>query len=178
MAEPKIMATFRPQQWINDYATDTGNNVEFDATRAFLNQLWGRVGRFEFNNYDSDELAEELPERQAHDGPFEVDVDEQQIVDFFAHYGVENWGDVTYEQWQEICEQWRAANPAPPVLARQVEVILCWDDHTWTTECVAIAATTTEAALESAAREAYASLNVDPGPVFVGLYYGGGDDDE
>lgn len=70
-----LMATFRPQQWVSNYAHDLNENVEFDATKAFLSLSLKQVQSFQQNNYDSDELANDLQARKDHSGPFEVDVE-------------------------------------------------------------------------------------------------------
>lgn len=74
-APPRLRAVFRPQAWIRDQATDVDGRVEFDATAAFLRLDLKTVRRFRASDYDSDALADDLPARRAHDGPFEVDVD-------------------------------------------------------------------------------------------------------
>lgn len=72
---PLLLASFRPQVWVNDYAVDNGSQVVFDATATFLSRDLGAIHAFKENDYDSDYLAEDLPERDNHGGPFEVDVD-------------------------------------------------------------------------------------------------------
>lgn len=72
---PRLMATFRPQRWVNDYAVDLDDPVEFDATVAFLTWSDAVIRSFRPNDYRTDALADDLPARQVHDGPFEVDVD-------------------------------------------------------------------------------------------------------
>jgi hypothetical protein len=79
------MATFRPQAWVGDYALDTGDDVEFDATEQFLRLELEAIRNFREHDYDSDRLADDLPEAQ--DGPFEVDVD---IDTWLAENGIPN----------------------------------------------------------------------------------------
>lgn len=69
------IATFRPQAWINDYAADIDKPVQFDATLNILALTLEEFKNFKENSYDSDSLADDLPERENHSGPFEVDVD-------------------------------------------------------------------------------------------------------
>jgi len=95
--KPRIKATFRPQAWINDYATDTGENVQFDITEKFLSLSLQKIKDFKFNNYDSDYMADDLPERQAHNGPFEVDM-EMAVETFFEAHGIPEWRNLTEEQ--------------------------------------------------------------------------------
>lgn len=71
----RLMATFRPQAWINDYAVDIDGSVRFDATEPFLSLPLARIRAFQQNNYDSDYLSDALPQRNEHSGPFEVDVE-------------------------------------------------------------------------------------------------------
>lgn len=72
------MAVFRPQAWIKDWATDIDGRVEFDATETFLRLPLPEIRRFREHHYSSDALAEDLPARREHSGPFEVDASPQQ----------------------------------------------------------------------------------------------------
>ena len=92
---PRLIATFRRQQWINDYAVNSDPLVEFDATEAFLKLPLERIRGFEENNYDSDELAEGLAEKLEHTGPFEVDTD---IDEWLEQNGFENGRENLTEQ--------------------------------------------------------------------------------
>lgn len=84
---PRFRATFRPQVAYRDQVVNLeGHTVEFDATVALLSMTVAQLRRFETNNYDSDDLADDLPERQEHDGPFEVDCDD--LNEFFAYHGL------------------------------------------------------------------------------------------
>src|SRR5262249_43324172 len=83
----RLMATFRPQAWVGDYALDTGDDVEFDATGQFLSVGLEAIRNFGEHDYDSDRLAEDRPEAQEHDGPFEVDVD---VDAWLADNGISN----------------------------------------------------------------------------------------
>lgn len=71
----RLIARFRPQEWHGDAAVEVEGAKDFDATKALLDLPLERIQKFRMNDYDSDELSEDLPERQEHDGPFEVDVD-------------------------------------------------------------------------------------------------------
>lgn len=70
-----LIAIFRPQKWKGDECIDLDDEVEFNATYAFLSLPLEQIRGFSLNDYDSDGLAEDLLERQTHKGPFEVDVD-------------------------------------------------------------------------------------------------------
>jgi hypothetical protein len=74
---PRLVAHFRPQAWVNDYAVDIDDGQEdFDATAAFLAQDLDWIKGFEEHSDDADYLAEEVSEAwKHHSGPFEVDVD-------------------------------------------------------------------------------------------------------
>lgn len=72
---PRLTARFRPQAWIRDFAMDVDGAVDFDATAAFLALPPDAIRAFRENDYDSDHLADDLPEYEAHSGPFEVDVE-------------------------------------------------------------------------------------------------------
>lgn len=71
---PKLDATYRQQQWVNDYAVETGVKVEFNGLSAFL-----KASESDLENLDTeaDFLAQDLTEHQDHSGPFEVDVDNE-----------------------------------------------------------------------------------------------------
>lgn len=71
----RLMAVFQPQAWVNDYAINIDGAVEFDATEAFLGRSLEFIRKYAECSYDSDVLADDLPERQQHDGPFEVECD-------------------------------------------------------------------------------------------------------
>jgi hypothetical protein len=86
--KPRIIATFRPQAWINDHAVDIDGKVEFDATEKFLSLSSETIASFKFNNYDSDVFAEDLPQWIDHQGPFEVDL-ELSVDDFFSVHGLD-----------------------------------------------------------------------------------------
>jgi hypothetical protein len=74
--KPRLMATFRPQKWVNDNAVDVVDGaVEFDATVPFLSFSNDEIRNFKEHDYASDHLAASLPEFRQHGGPFEVDVD-------------------------------------------------------------------------------------------------------
>lgn len=71
----RLMAIFRRQVWVNDETMDTEDPIEFDATLKFLVLPLTGIRSFREHDYDSDYLAEGLPEKVEWTGPFEVDVD-------------------------------------------------------------------------------------------------------
>ncbi len=97
---PRLMAVFRPQAWRNDQTIDIDSPVRFDATAKILQFRIDEIRDFQSNNYESDELAEDLPARQAHaGGPFEVDVD---LDAWLEAHGVDDRASMTAERWAEI----------------------------------------------------------------------------
>jgi hypothetical protein len=83
---PRIMATFQPQAWINDYATEIDGAKKFDCTKEILRLSPKDVRRLRDDQYDTDNL---LPEeiRKTHNGPFYVAVRDE-IFDFFKKLGL------------------------------------------------------------------------------------------
>jgi hypothetical protein len=73
----RLIAHFRPQTWVRNYAVDIDDGKEdFDATAAFLSRSLGRIKSFEEHSEESDQLAIDASAAwQHHHGPFEVDVD-------------------------------------------------------------------------------------------------------
>ena len=100
---PRLMAVFRPQAWRNDQAIDVDHPVRFDATAKILQRSAEAIRDFKHNNYDSDDLAEDLPARNRHDGPFEVDVD---LDAWLEGHGIMDRKALTEEQWAEIRQRY------------------------------------------------------------------------
>ena len=96
---PRLMALFRPQAWRNDLAIDIDSPVWFDATTKVLDFPVEAIRAFRHNDYDSDDLAEDLPERQSHPGPFEVDLD---LDAWLEEHGIAERESLTEERWAEI----------------------------------------------------------------------------
>lgn len=72
-----VPATFRPQTWIDDNVVDIDDGlVEFNAIRELAKLGLITVSQMFANGRDFDCLANQLPEFKAHNGPFEVDIDE------------------------------------------------------------------------------------------------------
>ncbi len=77
----RLIATFCPQVLINDRFLDIDDKEQFDATNAFLSLTNEQIRFFRENDYDSDNLADSLPKREEHNGPFEVDVNINQWLE-------------------------------------------------------------------------------------------------
>src|SRR5690606_8390732 len=98
--QPRLMAHFRPQAWVGDNATDIDDgHADFDATEKFLSLSLEEITGFEENNYDSDHLSIGLPEREAHNGPFEVDTN---IDEWLEENGIEDRSAMTQEQLDQL----------------------------------------------------------------------------
>lgn len=102
-AEPRFIATFRPQAWQHDFAVEVGGKVEFDATGKLLSLSLDEIKGFRENNYDSDYLADSLPEREDHDGPFEVDTD---LDGWLEANGIKDRSAMTQDDLDRLCEKY------------------------------------------------------------------------
>ncbi len=96
-APDRITAVFLRQRWVNDYALPDGEPVPFDATASILALPAERIRVLRDDEYPTDALAEDLPERTAHGGPFLVRVEEA-IRRFFD---VENLDEITDEMVED-----------------------------------------------------------------------------
>lgn len=77
----RLPATLRRQAWVNDYAVDIDDgDVHFNAMANLVKMDLREVQEMFARGVDFDELANGLPEREAHSGPFEVDVCEEDVV--------------------------------------------------------------------------------------------------
>jgi hypothetical protein len=103
--EPRIIATFRPQEWVHDCAIDIDGEYEFDVTDALAGLSDEELLAIEDHNYETDALWQNHPIRieQPHDGPFEVEVADS-IKGFIAaknpvnhETGTFTLGDHTYQ---------------------------------------------------------------------------------
>lgn len=93
---PRIVAVFRPQAWINDYACDVDGRKEFDCTLEILRMS---VDEIHALRDDQDETDTLLPDRVrgGHGGPFRIEVQEA-IGKFFRALGFD---EVTEEAVQK-----------------------------------------------------------------------------
>jgi hypothetical protein len=73
---PRIIAHFRPQEWVNDYAIDIDRAYDFDATDLLLSWPKDRVLALEDHDYQTDDVwsEHEVSRERPHHGPFEVEV--------------------------------------------------------------------------------------------------------
>jgi len=115
---PRLMATFRPQAYIRGDAVDIDGAVEFDATDEALDLDWDVIRDFEYHAYDSDHLADSLPERNAHGGPFEVDVDLDAWLELL---GVPDRSELTEDAWKAIQAKYSRLSP-------ELRMINCCDE--------------------------------------------------
>lgn len=70
-----IRATFQAESGEHGLF-DLGKPVVFDVTEQILKMSPDEVDNFQDNDYPTDQLAEDLPQRQSHHGPFRVEVKE------------------------------------------------------------------------------------------------------
>ena len=78
----RILAKFVPQAWINDYAVDTDDAVEFDCTEHIIRMGKEAAMQIRDDQYESDDLVpSEILDR--HSGPFRVEV-QAAIQAYFA----------------------------------------------------------------------------------------------
>lgn len=108
----KVMATFRPQVWHDGRALDLDEgSVEFNILPKLVNMDFESVRRLEYLQETGDRLADDLPEARAHSGPFEVDFDEEDIVQmaclFSGHHGAlgdnDSIRDIPEWMWDDAC---------------------------------------------------------------------------
>lgn len=77
----RIPATLRRQAIIDDHAVDIDDGeVHFNAMAKIIKMDLETVQEMFARGVDFDELANGLPEREAHNGPFEVNVQEDDVV--------------------------------------------------------------------------------------------------
>jgi hypothetical protein len=79
LASPRIIAKFRPQKWINDYAVDIEDGAyEFDVTDALAAMTTEKLLAIGDHSDEADALWQNhiVSSEYPHDGPFEVEVEE------------------------------------------------------------------------------------------------------
>jgi hypothetical protein len=69
-----IRATFTAEAYTPGGLLDIGDPVEFDATERVLKMSPDEVDNFRDDDYPTDHLADDLPRRRDHYGPFRVEV--------------------------------------------------------------------------------------------------------
>jgi len=97
----KIMATFVPQQWINDYAVEVDGRKDFDATEQVLKLPLVEIRCLTDNRGSSDALVP-AEIRDSHTGPFYV-VIEQPVQHFFKAHGYDQ---ITQEAVDNLRPLW------------------------------------------------------------------------
>ena len=80
LVRPRLRARFVPQVWQDDEAAPAGDEVEFNCIEAFSRMSLPAALDALKPGLARDALADGLPERTNHDGPFEVWVDEAALV--------------------------------------------------------------------------------------------------
>lgn len=73
---PSVRAIFVPQQWVDDEALEVDGRVAFDVARLFSEMTFKQALEALKPGGVRDALADALPARRSHSGPFEVRVDE------------------------------------------------------------------------------------------------------
>lgn len=96
MPQPSISieATFVPEAWIDDYATEVDGRLVFDVTGKILAMSVQEIHKLQDNQKETDALAKEYSDK--HDGPFRVEVCDN-ICSFFEVDALE---DITEEMLQ------------------------------------------------------------------------------
>lgn len=80
MSTPRILATFHPQAWINDYAIEIDGSFQIDVTDKILAMGRAKALALRDDREETDALVD-----HDHDGPFWVEV-EQNIEQYFAQH--------------------------------------------------------------------------------------------
>ena len=85
MPQKRIIATFTPQAWINDYAVDIDGAYDFDVTAQILAMPREQALKIEDESFDADNLWHDNPvsKEKPHNGPFRIDV-QAAIADYFG----------------------------------------------------------------------------------------------
>lgn len=117
----RLKATFQPQEWIHDHAIDSAPSFEFDAAPSLLSLTLDQLRYANENVHksagrDLDLVAEGAgligSGKEQHDGPYRVDVDEDEFDAFLSEIGAADLSTMTAEAWTEIAE--RARLPSAP----------------------------------------------------------------
>ncbi|WP_448205338.1 hypothetical protein [Azospirillum sp. sgz302134] len=92
-AASRLTATFVRQVWIGDNAHELGRDI-IDVTDKVLRLTAADIKALPASP-DNDHLAEDTDVGRSHDGPFEVEVDEADLCDFFGIRCLEDLTDAT-----------------------------------------------------------------------------------
>ena len=90
VARCQVPATFRPQAWVDDYAVDIDGKTSFNCLGALLSMDADEVRAMFGRGRDFDRLADGLPAREGHEGPFEVDVDAKALLRLINQFAAES----------------------------------------------------------------------------------------
>ncbi len=82
MSNRRIIATFVPRAWINDYAIEIDGRVGFDVTDEILAMPKEERELLRDDDYESDDLVP-LEIMDSHNGPFRVEI-ESAVLAYFA----------------------------------------------------------------------------------------------
>ena len=118
----RLKATFQPQEWIHDNAVDSDRSHTFDAAPAILKldvpalrQVAAEIAR---GGHDIDIIAEHSglvgSGEGQHDGPYYVDIDEDDFTEFMHSVGVMQVDTLTQEVWDGIVAMEAAATAPKP----------------------------------------------------------------
>lgn len=107
----RVLATFRPQAWIRAYAVDQDGREEFNALPVLIDMELSAVQELFGERSDFDCLADNLQARMSHPGPFEVDIEESDLVAMVCllssnHGALADDGrmrDVPMSWWDDAC---------------------------------------------------------------------------
>lgn len=128
MSHPRLMATFRPQAWQNDYAINIDSPVDFDATEALLRRSLKDIKAYKEHDYSSDYLAGESNLRAAeeHDGPYEVDCD---VDSWLEENGIEDRSKMTEADLKLLRERFGVGKKKElphPKLSKTLQNAVCF----------------------------------------------------
>jgi len=139
-----IEAEFQPEQWVNNHAVPLLNDyVTFNALPALSKMALSEVKAMFEQGTDFDALAEGLPAREDHDGPFEVSIEEQHVVAMVCLLSGttsrlsenDNMADISQWMWDDFCIAARgilaAKQQARPQLSEPTSKLLV-DGNTFT----------------------------------------------
>lgn len=119
---PTILATYQPQAWVNDYATDIDGAFTYDVTTQVLDQAiahgwtWVKNNLTDYSDTAEFNLWELTNERTDHQGPFVILV-ESAILDYLDAFADANGREMTDMDATARRDALRAAETAAPAEA-------------------------------------------------------------
>lgn len=107
----KVLAAFRPQAWQGDYAVPIEGEFEFNALPRLVDMDHKALMELASDPRARDRLADGLVEAEAHKGPFEVLIEEEDVVRmaclFSGFHGAlgenERLQDIPVNIWDDAC---------------------------------------------------------------------------